>query len=100
MSDDSEPETEAIEKPQAHLELDWDGLIDLLNGANTRCLLWQISELAESVDLTDAEVDILRKMPPTFRMKITASLLDYAEILRETSRNLDTQLLRLTGELV
>jgi hypothetical protein len=31
---------------------------------------------------------------------VAASLLEYAEIIREASRDLDGQLMRLTGELV
>ena len=88
------------DQPSAEFEIQWESLLDLLNAASTRAIYWQAAELLDDVELTNEEVDALLKMPTTYRQKVIASLLDYAEAIREGSRSLDAQLMRLTGELV
>lgn len=81
----------------AELNVNWATLMELLNSAATRTVLWQVADLMDHADLADDEVDALLKMPVPYRQTVTASLLSYADSIREGLRALDAQLLRLTG---
>lgn len=91
----------AFSEPRlTELELDWSVLMQLINSGATRAIYWHVSEMIDAVSLEDDEVDAILKMPVQYRQTVAASLLEYAEIIREASRDLDAQLMRLTGELV
>lgn len=91
----------AFSEPRLHeLELGWSDLMQMVNSGATRAIFWHVSEMLDAVELTDDEVEALGKLPLQYRQTVAASLLEYAEIIREASRNLDGQLMKLTGELV
>lgn len=101
MTDDETTPSAASRIPvDTELELSWGQLMHLLNMNTSRTTFWQVADLLDSVELTDEEVDALLKMPAPYRQSVTAAFLEYAETIREGSRTLDGQLLRLTGELV
>jgi hypothetical protein len=62
-------------------------------------MYWQIADMIENVELTLDEVESIRKMPTTYRQRLTAAFLEYADAIREGLRSLDAQLLLLTEEV-
>lgn len=84
----------------AELEIGWPVLLELLNSVVSRTRYWWAGELLDDLSLTDAEIDAINQMPPRYRQWVTAQLIDLAETIRESSRDLDVQLMRLTGEMV
>lgn len=92
--------TDASSSGGKDFELNWPVLMELLNSVVSRTRIWYAAELLDGLDLTDEEVDALRHMPILYRQQVVAQLLDMAESIREGSRTLDAQLMRLTGEMV
>jgi hypothetical protein len=100
LDPDKIPNAAYTEPKLTELELGWSHLMELVNSGATRAIYWHVSDLLENVELTDDEVEALLKMPVQYRQTVAASLLEYAEIIREASRDLDSQIMRLTGEMV
>lgn len=99
--DESKIPNAAFSEPTLEeLEMDWQTLMQLVNSGASRAIYWTVAEMLDAVELTDAEIEAIRKMPTQYRQTVAASLLEYAETLREGSRSLDSQIMRLTGELV
>lgn len=100
LDEDKIPNAAYSEPKITELELDWPTLMSLVNSGASRAIYWHVSEMLGAVELTDDEVEAIRKMPASYRQTVAASLIEYAEIIREGSRDLDAQIMRLTGELV
>lgn len=100
VGEDNIPNAAFSEPNAAELELDWPVLMHLINSGASRAIYWHVSEMLDHVELADEEVEAILKMPVQYRQTVAASLLEYAEIIREASRDLDGQIMRLTGELV
>lgn len=98
---DGEIPNAAFSEPSINeLPMEWAELMQLINSGASRAIYWHVSEMLDAVELTDEEIASILKMPVQYRQTVAASLLEYAEIIREGSRSLDGQLMRLTGELI
>ena len=104
MTDEDAPQepSSAVPGPQTgtELALEWRDLMEMVNGEASRTIYYIIANLFDEVDLTDKEIDVMAKLPAAYKARAAASLIDYAETIREGSRTLDAQIMRLTGELV
>jgi hypothetical protein len=70
----------------------------LLGMSATVTLIEDAIQNLEAVPLEDEDLAALRLLDDDSRMRITARMLELAEVLREILRNLDGQLLVLTAE--
>lgn len=74
-----------------------DQLADLLAFGAEFTLIEDAVQNLELITLGDDEVAAFLLMPATFRMKMTARLVELAEVMREALRELDGRVLQLTN---
>lgn len=74
-----------------------DQLADLLAFAAEFSLIEDAVQNLELITLGDDEVAAFLLMPATFRMRMTARLVELAEVMREALRELDGRVLQLTN---
>jgi hypothetical protein len=86
--------------PDPALDIDWVTLMSLIDSGYSEAAYADVARILNAVQLTENEIDALLKMPAVYRQRTAARLIEYGEIIREGSRTLDGQIMRLTGELV
>lgn len=85
---------------QGPIDLTYEELTSLLDATATRTAIYGALGCLEGMRLEADEITALKKMPMEYQVRIKAQLLDYAEGLRTYSRDLDAQLMALTGDRV
>lgn len=82
------------------LDITYDELTSLLDATATRTAIYAALGCLDGMRLEGDEIAALKKMPIEYQVRIKAQLLDYAEGLRDYSRDLDAQIMALTGDRV